>query len=84
MILYLPVEEQLSSPGLGAYHSFGIRALQPVSEHWQEVAFLSDVSCDGAFVLRLAGACTQGQAALCHLRDIVLDALALPASGALG
>ena len=75
MIFYLPVEEQLFSPALGRYTSFGLRAVQPVRQRWREVSFLSDVSCDGALVLRLAASCTEGQPALCHLRDIVLDAI---------
>lgn len=74
-MLYLPVEEQLFSPFLGHYTSFGIRALRQVQERWQEVLFLSDVSCDGALVLRLAGECTRLQAAPCHLLDIALDAI---------
>ena len=38
-------------------------------------AFVSDVSCEQAFVEQLAALCTQLQLYPCHLYDVVLDAI---------
>ena len=49
MYRYLSIEEQLSSPYLGQYHSFGIAAFEICNGRREQVAFISDVSTDEAF-----------------------------------
>ena len=75
MFRYISVSEELSSPILGQYHSFGIAAQQEVAGHWQVVCKVSDVSTDPIFVENLAARCTAGQLEPVHLLDIIEDAL---------
>lgn len=70
MLQYIPVREELCSPELGTYVSYGIRA---ISASGEEAAFVSDVSLDFAFVQKLADLCTSGQLSPIHLRDVVED-----------
>ena len=50
MFRYIPVSEELSSPILGQYHSFGIAAQKEVAGHWQTCCQVSDISTDPTFV----------------------------------
>ena len=60
MYRYISVSEELSSPYLGRYRSFGIAAQREAAGHWQE---------------NLAARCTAGQLEPVHLMDIIEDAL---------
>ena len=73
---YFLVPEELVSPQIGPYRSFGIEAQRDGSTDWQRVAFVSDVSVDKAFVERLAAQCSAGQLDPTQLLDVVEDALA--------
>ena len=75
MFRYIAVSEELSSPILGKYHSFGIAAQQEVAGHWQQVCLVPDVSTDPIFVENLAARCTVGQLEPVHLWDGLEDAL---------
>lgn len=70
MLQYIPVREELCTPELGTYVSYGIRAVLASGE---EAASVSDISTDLAFVQRLAALCTLGQLSPIHLRDVVED-----------
>lgn len=72
---FLPVEETLTTAELGCYRTYGIRTVEQDGADERQVGFLSDVSCDQAFVSLLAEWCTDGQLAPCHLMDVVLDLL---------
>ena len=64
MYRYISVSEELSSPYLGRYRSFGIAAQREAAGHWQVVCKVSDVSTDPVFVdLRheRAGAAVRGK-----------------------
>ncbi len=65
---YVLVEEQLFTPELGEYRSFGIR-----TKNGED--FVSDVSTDRAFVSELVERCNREEVSPIHLRDIVVDAL---------
>lgn len=75
MYQYLPIPEQLYSPDLGPYHSFGIVAIKVCDGEQQQKAFASDVSTDRDFVEELAERCTAAQLDPIHLKDIVLDSI---------
>ena len=75
MYQYLPTEEQLSSPYLGEYLSFGIAAFKICGGRREQVAFISDVSTDKAFVEQLARRCTDAQLDPTHLKDVALDSI---------
>lgn len=75
MFRYISVSEELSSPILGQYHSFGIAAQKEVAGHWQVVCQVSDISTDPIFVENLAARCTAGQLEPVHLLDVIEDAL---------
>lgn len=77
MYRYISVSEELSSPYLGRYRSFGIAAQREAAGHWQVVCKVSDVSTDPVFVENLAARCTAGQLEPVHLMDIIEDALIL-------
>ena len=73
VIRYLIVRQELETPELGCYTSYGIGAFsQPDGAR---LAFVEDVSTDRDFVAELADRCTQGQLDPAHLLDVVLDAL---------
>lgn len=74
-IEYLLVEEQLFTPELGAYRSFGIEALCPSPQGSERLAYVSDVSTDRAFAAALAERCRRGGLSPVHLRDFITDAL---------
>ena len=73
MTHYIAVEEQLFSPILGYYRSWGIAAVQTLQQRQVRQAFVSDVSLDGAFTAELAHRFTQEQLQTVHLKDVVLD-----------
>ena len=75
MYQFQPVKQSLFSPELGNYRSYGIRALVAAPGGCTEACLISDVSCDFAFVSRLAERCTLLQLDPAHLLDVVLDAL---------
>ena len=72
---YRIVPEQLSSPDLGCYRSFGIAAFRVRGEQREQVAFASDVSTDEAFTEQLAQRCTAAQLDPVHLKDVTLDSI---------
>ena len=75
MYRYISVSEELSSPYLGRYRSFGIAAQREAAGHGQVECKVSDVSTDPVFVENLAARCTAGQLEPVHLMDIIEDAL---------
>lgn len=70
MFVYIPIEEELCTPELGLYRSYGIRI---ENETGETVAVLSDISSDLKAVSDLAERCTNGALAPEHLRDVVLN-----------
>ena len=68
---YEAVRESLTSDELGVYVSYGIS----VSLNGQTVAFVSDVSPDGADVERLVERCNREQLDPIHLNDVIEDHL---------
>jgi len=71
MYQYLPVENEIVSPYIGKYRTFGFRILQ----EGEELMILPDVSTDFAFTLRLASLFTRKQLSPLHLLDILEDFL---------
>ena len=72
---FTSVEENLTQPDIGPYRSHGSCAEQKTPAGWEKVLFISDVSCNGALVTRLAALCTELQLEPCHLMNVVLDAI---------
>ena len=54
--------------------SYGIQAEVRKHGSWSCEAHIPDISCDEAFVEKLARRCTNGQLSPIHLLDVVLDA----------
>lgn len=75
MYLYLPIENELSSPCIGPYRTFGLRVLRSEDGEDEEVMVLPDVSTDFAFTLRLASLFTRKQLSPLHLLDVLEDLL---------
>lgn len=75
MFQYTVVKETLEHCEIGPYTGYGIRTLEVSSSGSEEVAFVSDVPCEQAFVEQLAALCTRLQLYPCHLYDVVLDAI---------
>lgn len=73
--LYRCIKEQLHTPELGRYVSFGILALSVSRGCSQRLRFISDVSLDPMQVVRLAAQCTALQLAPGQLLDVIEDAL---------
>lgn len=73
MIRYQIVRQELESPGLGRYVSYGIEAV--TLPGGQRLTFVSDVSTDPSFAAALADRCTEGALDPAQLLDVVLDAL---------
>ena len=61
----------------GNYLSYGLLAEELTQGSWTAVAIIPDVSCDLAFITRLAQRCTHGQLAPFQMIDVVMDALLL-------
>ena len=76
MFEYIMIKEQLVSPYLGSYQTFGIAAFKVEQGQRKEVARLSDISTDREFVSQLAVRCTAAQLHPLHLKDVAQDALA--------
>lgn len=75
MFRYISVPEELSTPELGQYRSFGIAVQREVAGCWQPICHVSDISTDPAFVENLAMLCTAEQLEPVHLPDVIEDAL---------
>lgn len=75
MFQYLPIENEVFSPYLGWYRTFGLRVLRTGGKEEAEVMILPDVSTDFGFVLRLAGLFTEKQLDPVHLLDVIGDLL---------
>ena len=75
MYQYLLVEETLSSPYIGVYHSFGISVSVFSDGKWKQINFVSDVSTDYIFMKNLVQACNEGQLDSTHLMDVILDSI---------
>ena len=75
MFRYLSIENEVFSPCLGRYRTFGLRVLRSGEEGEEEVMILPDISTDFAFALRLAGLFTAKQLDPIHLLDIIEDML---------
>jgi len=71
MYNYIAVEEQLEHPDIGTYTSYGIKAMREN----EDIAFISDVSVNKAFVEALARCCTDLQLDPIHLFDVVEDVI---------
>ena len=76
-IQYLLVEEQLFTPELGSYRTFGIAALRRSPRGSEQLAYVSDVSTDRPFAAGLAERCRRGGLSPVHLPDFIADALGL-------
>ena len=72
MYRYMLIEEELYSPDLGKYHSFGIIALDNTGK---VITFVSDVSPDKALVEGICNRCTKGQLYPIHLLDVIEDSI---------
>lgn len=70
MFRYVVVQEDLFSPELGCYRSYGIGAMNGKGER---VTFVSDVSPDPKFAAEIAALCTVGQLDPEQLRDVILN-----------
>ena len=70
MFRYVVVQEDLFSPELGHYRSYGIGA---VNSKGERVNFVSDVSLEKTFTEKIAKRCTKGQLAPEQLPDVVLN-----------
>lgn len=75
MFLYLPVENEVRSPYIGLYRTFGLRVLRSEKNIDTEVMTLPDVSTDFEFTLRLASLFTRKQMDPLHLLDVLEDIL---------
>lgn len=73
MIRYQIVRQELETPELGRYVSYGIEAV--ALPGGQRLAFVSDISTDPSFAADLADRCTAGALDPAQLLDVVLDAL---------
>ncbi len=71
MFRYLPIENEVFSPYIGRYHTFGLRVLQED----EELMILPDVSTDFDFTLRLASLFTKKQLSPLHILDVLEDLL---------
>lgn len=75
MYRYLPVENEVVSPYIGHYRTFGLRVLRTGERGDEEIMVLPDVSTDFGFVLRLASLFTVKQLDPLHLLDVIGDLL---------
>jgi len=72
---YRSFQEQLSTPEVGAYTTFGIAAFRSSDRKQDRLFSISDVSLDKHRVEELAALCTRLQLHPTHLQDVVEDAL---------
>ncbi len=72
MFRYIPFRESLYSDEIGSYISFGIKVFDSSGK---EIASVSDVSADEAFVTALCKKCTLYRLQPIHLLDVIEDNL---------
>ena len=70
MFRYVVVQEDLFSPELGWYRSYGIGAENNKGE---QITFVSDVSLEKVFTEEIAKRCTKGQLAPDQLLDVIFN-----------
>lgn len=75
MYQYLPIQNEIFSPDIGKYRTFGLRVLRIQDGEDQEIMILPDVSTDFSFTLRLASLFTEKQLDPLHLLDVLCDLL---------
>ena len=75
MLEYRIVQEELVSPYMGTYQTYGIAAFERTGETLVQRAFVSDVSTDEQFAATLAERCTAAQLDPRQLEDVVRDEL---------
>lgn len=73
MYQYLPIQNEVFSPEIGKYRTFGLRVLRIQDGEDQEIMIFSDVSTDFLFTLRLASLLTEKQLDPLHLLDVLSD-----------
>lgn len=73
MYQYLPIQNEIFSPEIGKYRTFGLRVLRTQDGEDQEIMILPDVSTDFSFTLRLASLFTEKQLDPLHLLDVLYD-----------
>lgn len=73
MYQYLPIQNEIFSPEIGKYRTFGLRVLRVQDGEDQEIMILPDVSTDFSFTLRLASLFTEKQLDPLHLLDVLYD-----------
>lgn len=71
MYQYLPIENEVFSPSIGQYRTFGLRVVQSGETGERELMILPALSTDYGFILRLAGIFTRKQLDLPGLPDII-------------
>lgn len=76
MFQFNVVAERLTSREFGVYDTFGIRALSKAADGGEkEVAYISDVACDGALAGELAAVCNRVLTDPAALLQLVLGAM---------
>lgn len=75
MFQYLPIENEIISPYLGNYQTFGLRVCRIDTYIDEEIMCLPDISTDYFFVLRLAELFTRKQLDPLHLLEVLEDLL---------
>lgn len=75
MYQYLPIENEVFSPYIGKYRTFGLRVMRTGGEEDEELMILPDISTDYGFILRLAGLFTRKQLDPLHLAEVIEDLL---------
>lgn len=73
MYQYLPIQNEIFSPEIGKYHTFGLRVLRTEDGEDREIMIFPDVSTDFSFTLRLASLFTEKQLDPLHLLDALYD-----------
>ena len=73
MYQYLPIQNEVFSPEIGTYQTFGLRVLRMQDGKDQETMIFSDISTDFLFILRLASLLTEKQLDPLHLLDVLSD-----------
>ena len=73
MYQYLPIQNEVFSPEIGKYRTFGLRVLRIQDGKDQEIMIFSDVSTDFLFTLRLASLLAEKQLDPLHLLDVLSD-----------
>lgn len=71
--LFIPVEQELFSPYIGHYRSYGIAAVCFSCSHCEIPAFVSDVSTDYSFVSHLTDLFTRNHLDPLHLLNVIED-----------